>query len=120
MLNQKIEDDDVEPGSEAGNDLENDPANPRRAFSAINLNKYESLFEKEKVVTAKYSLKTAQLETGFCYHLRAVFFMRLSMYKRNIRGVLNEMFLPAALAASGILMSEIGFYEASKGKVLMP
>lgn len=98
-------------GSEAPDDPEKlDHANFRRINSAINVNKYESLFEKEKELTTKYSLKTAKLERSFMYHLKAVFFLRWSIYKRNLRGVLNEMMLPALICLFGILMSKIAFY----------
>ena len=104
-----IEDDEMgDAGSEAPDDPEKlDPAHPRRIFSAIDINKYESLFEKEKEITTKYSLKTAKLERSFMYHLKAVFFLRWSIYKRNLRGILNEMMLPALIALCGILFSKI-------------
>ena len=121
-LGQVIQDDEMgDVGSEAPDDPEKlDPANPRRIFSAIDINKYESLFEKEKEVTTKYSLKTAKLERSFIYHLKAVFFLRWSIYKRNLRGVLNEMMLPALICLCGVLFSKIAFYKASESKILSP
>lgn len=70
---------------------------------------YESLFEKEQNNEHKYSLKHAKLDRTFMYHLKAVFFMRWNTQKRNYKGLVSEMVLPAVIALIGILITRVKF-----------
>lgn len=107
----KIDEDSVAEDSASEHpDQDRDAANMRRVVSEININKYESLFEKETSKEAKYSLKTARLDRSFCYHLGAVIRMRWNTQKRNYRGLINELLLPALIAAFGIGVTCMNFY----------
>jgi hypothetical protein len=68
------------------------------------------LFEKEIIADAKYSLKTAKLDRSFCYHLSAYLGMRWNVQKRNYKGLVNELLIPAIIALFGLCITSINFY----------
>jgi hypothetical protein len=117
MMGRIDEDSVIEDSVSENPEQDRDPANMRRVVSEINVNKFESLFEKEVVKEAKYSLKTAKLDRSFCYHLGAVLRMRWNTQKRNYKGLVNELLLPAVIAAFGICITSINFYIQSESRL---
>lgn len=61
-----VADDDDNDASE-NEEEKKSSADMRRVVSEIPFSKLESLFEQEKKVETKYSLKTAKLDRSFCY-----------------------------------------------------
>ena len=115
----KIDEDEVVEDSVSENpDHDSDNANMRRVVSEIQVNKYESLFEKETLAEAKYNLKNAKLDRSFCYHLIAFLQMRWNTQKRNYKGLVNELLLPALIALFGLAVTSFNFYIQSESHIV--
>ena len=57
----------------------------------------------------KFSLAENKLDSSFCGNFRAVFLKRWNSYRRSIRRVLVEIFLPSAFMIFGVYVSSIDF-----------
>ena len=68
----------------------------------------------------KFSLAENKLDTSFCGNFRAVFLKRWNSYRRSIRRVLTEIFLPSAFMAFGVWISSIDFTFQSPSRLLVP
>lgn len=53
------------------------------------------------------------------YHLKAVFFMRWNTQKRNFKGIVSEMLLPALITAIGVMITTVKFdFIQSPSKII--
>lgn len=123
FLGRSLEVDSVGPAEESEEESEEEESfyAVRRVVSEINTSKFESLFEPEKKHEPKYSLKTATLDRSFMYHLRAVFFMRWGMQKRNRKGIINELLIPALIAFAGLCITKVKFdFKTPPSQVVTP
>lgn len=70
-----------------------------------------------------YSI-SEDFETGafnvFCIHFAALFRKRLSMYKRNVKGLITEIVIPIVLVLIGFGFSKVQFFNDSPARHLSP
>ena len=57
----------------------------------------------------KFSLAQNKLDNSFCSNFKAVFLKRWNGYRRSLRRVIIEIFLPSAFMVFGVWVSSLDF-----------
>ena len=68
----------------------------------------------------RFSLAENKLDTSFCGNFRAVFLKRWNSYRRSIRRVLTEIFLPSAFMVFGVYVGSMDFSRQSDSRLYVP
>lgn len=68
----------------------------------------------------KFSLAESKLNTSFCNNFAAVLVKRWNSYRRSMRRVLTEIFLPSAFMVFGVWISSLDFSFRSPDRLIEP
>jgi len=68
--------------------------------------------------SAKFSISSDPLNTGFCNNFMAVLIKRFNGYRRSKKRVVTEILLPSAFMILGIWMSSLDFTKRSPSFIL--
>ena len=95
-------------------------ATPKDKFDDLEKNRSPTNTMMDSSDDEKFSLGQNKLNNSFCSNFKAVFLKRWNSYRRSIRRVLTEVFLPSAFMAFGVWISSVDFTYRSPSRLYTP